>query len=338
MLRKYINFLFLSLLGLLIMSCGFQNTNDNQESLGNSAKITSTLWEISKPGEPTSYLVGSLHFGKPDDVLPEKIEERLKDSDYVYAEVKFPDDPKNPTDPDFIEFMQKIYDTESGQTLADKIGTQRFEKIKKMFVELAEQKKAKGGNSSLDLEKLNYIQPWILPIYLPQVIVERNFSTEKGIDYLIIAEAKRLNIPLGGLEDHMYRYYILKDKPMNLVLNDIDQILSQEKMAEMGMQSMYLLYHSGDSTSFEAIGMQLTPEKSILSILQSKETLESQKWLKTEMLDKRNLHWVPTILSLLPKQKNFFVVGLLHLYGATGLVQQLREHGYTVTPIPLSDE
>ncbi|QRN40752.1 MAG: hypothetical protein GKC53_01045 [Neisseriaceae bacterium] len=329
------HFLFLSFI-LLITSCSH---NDNAKSFttSDSPKITSTLWQVSKAGEPVSYLLGSLHFGKLDDVLSNKILEIIQKSDYIYAEVKFPDDVENPTDSDFIEFMQKMYDMDSHQTLEDKIGTERFKKIKKMFLELTE-KKNKGNSSQLNSEKLNYIQPWILPIYLPQVLVERNFSTEKGVDYLVMAEAKRMNIPIGGLENHMFRYYILKDKPMDLILNDIDQILSQEKMAEMSMRSMYFLYHSGDSKSLEAIGMSLTPEKSIFSALHSKETLASAKWLKKEMLDKRNLHWMPTILSLLPKQKNFFVVGLLHLYGSIGLIQQLREHGYTVTPISSNDD
>ncbi|MFH4354801.1 MAG: TraB/GumN family protein [Neisseriaceae bacterium] len=280
---------------------------------------------ISKEGEPTSYLLGSLHFGKANDQLPLNIQQIIQQVDYVYTEVKIPVDLVHPKDPDFKSFIAKVYDKNTSP-LSSKIGLERFNKIRAMLQTLAQKKRLR-----YDTRSLEHMQLWFLPLYLPQIIVENSFNPEKGLDQLVLAEARKLKKTLGALEEHMFRYHILKDKPIYLIMNDIDQILNNPTLAEWSMRSIYELYHS--NTGFEIIGMSLNPERSILGFLQGKKNLQSANWLRKELLEKRNLHWVPKILALLPHQKTLFVVGLLHLYGPTGLVQQLKNKGYTLTPL-----
>lgn len=45
----------------------------------------------------------------------------------------------------------------------------------------------------------------------------------------------------------------------------------------------------------------------------------------------RNNNWMKVLPSLLSKQPSFVAVGALHLAGPDGLVEQLRQAGYTVT-------
>lgn len=53
------------------------------------------------------------------------------------------------------------------------------------------------------------------------------------------------------------------------------------------------------------------------------------------LLDDRNNYWMQQLPDLMKEQSLFVAVGALHLVGKTGLVQQLREKGYTVTPVKL---
>lgn len=53
------------------------------------------------------------------------------------------------------------------------------------------------------------------------------------------------------------------------------------------------------------------------------------------LLKNRNLQWMKTIPSLLKKESQFIAIGALHLAGEFGLVTQLRNAGYTVTPVKL---
>jgi uncharacterized protein YbaP (TraB family) len=49
----------------------------------------------------------------------------------------------------------------------------------------------------------------------------------------------------------------------------------------------------------------------------------------------RNKAWMPVILETLKDQSAFIAVGLLHLSGDCGLIQQLRQNGYKVDPVIL---
>ncbi len=55
------------------------------------------------------------------------------------------------------------------------------------------------------------------------------------------------------------------------------------------------------------------------------------------LLDDRNDQWMQQLPKLMKKQALFVAVGALHLAGESGLVNQLRKKGYTVTPINLKN-
>ena len=59
-------------------------------------------------------------------------------------------------------------------------------------------------------------------------------------------------------------------------------------------------------------------------------------YLKNQMkitLHERNLLWVQQIPDLIKKEPSFIAVGVLHLCGETGLINQLRKMGYIVKPV-----
>jgi uncharacterized protein YbaP (TraB family) len=55
------------------------------------------------------------------------------------------------------------------------------------------------------------------------------------------------------------------------------------------------------------------------------------------LLDDRNNYWMQQLPKLMKEQSLFVAVGALHLVGETGLVQQLRKKGYTVTPVNIKN-
>lgn len=56
---------------------------------------------------------------------------------------------------------------------------------------------------------------------------------------------------------------------------------------------------------------------------------------ENDFLKKRNDKWMETIPGLMKSQSQFIAVGALHLAGPYGLVEQLKQLGYTLTPIKL---
>lgn len=62
------------------------------------------------------------------------------------------------------------------------------------------------------------------------------------------------------------------------------------------------------------------------------------QWSGTElavMLDERNKRWLRTLPEIFRRGSAFVVVGALHLSGENGIVNQLRQLGFSVTPIAL---
>lgn len=51
------------------------------------------------------------------------------------------------------------------------------------------------------------------------------------------------------------------------------------------------------------------------------------------LLKTRNDKWMKVIPNLIKKESQFIAVGVLHLGGPNGLIVQLKQNGYTVTPI-----
>lgn len=56
------------------------------------------------------------------------------------------------------------------------------------------------------------------------------------------------------------------------------------------------------------------------------------------LLEDRNNNWMRQLPTLMKEQSLFVAVGALHLVGKSGLVNQLRERGYTVTPVNLKNQ
>jgi len=56
---------------------------------------------------------------------------------------------------------------------------------------------------------------------------------------------------------------------------------------------------------------------------------------KNNFLKKRNDKWMKLLPELIAKESQFIVVGTLHLAGPHGLLKQLRQLGFTLTPIKL---
>ena len=50
-------------------------------------------------------------------------------------------------------------------------------------------------------------------------------------------------------------------------------------------------------------------------------------------LDERNEKWIDRMAERMDQRSVFFAVGAGHLWGPKGLINLLREQGYTVTPV-----
>lgn len=133
-------------------------------------------------------------------------------------------------------------------------------------------------------------------------------------EYLIIT-ANSKNIPTDGLETSeeltwLRRKYPQKEDGFAYLSNFVDNIdflleqFKKEFRAYAQHNINYIYYH------------------------QQKINTE----FVTDIVDKRNLIWLPKIKLAIKKESCFFAVGAAHLAGVNGVVNLLRKEGYLVTP------
>ena len=128
-----------------------------------------------------------------------------------------------------------------------------------------------------------------------------------------VAKAKESNKPIVGLEKVTEQVEFLKqsftDDELIAYLQEIDTKMCSE---------MVKLYTNQD---IEGLYQMMIADKSM--------SASTQKIL----LDNRNLKWVKTIPEMMQKESTFFAFGAAHLPGEKGVINLLRQAGYSVKPI-----
>jgi uncharacterized protein YbaP (TraB family) len=131
-------------------------------------------------------------------------------------------------------------------------------------------------------------------------------------EYLILlADSK--NIPTDGLESNEETSYLKKYAPEDGFTYLADFIDNIDIYLELYKKSLKI-YATHNINYFYFASQKLNPE------------------MTTDVLDKRNLNWLPKIKAAIKKESCFFAVGSAHLAGNNGLINLLRKNGYSVTP------
>ena len=309
MLKKWIFSL------VLMMAAAFAAAFD-----WHSPQLNSRLWKVSKSGAPDSYLLGTYHLGGRDSQLPDHLKHILANSDVLMTEVMMTGATEE-SRADMKAVLQQMTNHTDKQTLSDKIGRKRVERLA--------QRLRKEGGGSLSVRQLDRFEPWAT-ILLEISIRPKGLSMETGVDKLLQKEALRRNIALDGLE----RYTDLPAAFRKLPLARIEELLDfndvHRDQSEALSRKLFQLYYSRNYPELLA----LSADSSAYSVGLPQESIDFwQHWMEQELLEKRNRRWLPKLLEQLPKKRLLVAVGFGHLADESGLIAQLRRHGYTVTAI-----
>jgi len=209
--------------------------------------------------------------------------------------------------------------------------------------------KSQGINYSL-LRPIAVAHKYMTSVKLLQVPLEGNNS----LDLAIMNDAKKASLKLIGLEtmnenqqykssnpDYEQMYggslkdqafgllFLLKARPiyMNVPIR-MDSMYRQQNPGEL-----YIPINEGVDDIREALAK--CPDFKMKEAYKDSAIKQLNSYLGT-MLDKRTEKWMKKILYSMKKQPTLISVGALHLIGENGLINQLRQYGYTVQPI-LSD-
>ena len=265
-----------------------------------SAAQKGLLYEVTRPGQATHYLFGTMH---SDDnrvlAVLEGLKQPLDSVDQVVLEIL----------PDAMAMVEvsvaMLLPPE--QSLSELIGKELFERAARA----AEEK----GLPRIAVERM---RPWALAITLgtPEL-------TGEAMDQVIYKKALSTGKQLLALETPVEQLALFDSLPDNLQVRLLKEVLAQRKHLAEQLEALTQAYLDRDlqrlqelSLEYEAAGDELLAE-----------------WFRRKLILDRNHSMYRRLLPILDQGATLVAVGALHLAGKEGLVSLLRQAGYRVEPL-----
>ncbi len=273
---------------------------------------SSRFWKIEKDGAPASWLFGTMHFSDPRVVnIPDVVEQAFRISNTVVIENTQVLDPEALAAA-MVEVRSMMFFTD-GSTLEERYGEETIQLLKARL---------QGREIPYFLGKR--MQPWVLAtaIVMPMCEIERKNRKQKVLDYVLGLRALDEGKTLIGLESVKEQISAMAGLTLEFHLKSLEETLKLGDKIDDMMETMVQLYAAGEVGKFWPLMEHLSPETSKgPGYAQFQEALITRR--NKVMADRAN--------PQLEKGGVFMAVGALHLPGKLGVVQLLRNAGYTVT-------
>lgn len=268
-------------------------------------KEKALLWEISGNGiESPSYLFGTIHLACEGDVLmTDEIRTAFDETNDLMLEIDM-------SDPKVLMEMMSIVNSNDGIALSEKLGEGLSNKVDKLLQE------KKSSNLAM-YENIN-LQSFVMQMSL----MGMNCQTAGGYDLLFLQEAMQNFKSIKGLESIQTQIDLFMNQTEEESIEAIDYMVNN--FSELEKQTSYIveLYKSKDIQ-----GLYDETKRSY------DEAEYSMGGSFEDLLDNRNVNWIPVIEDQIKETSTFIAFGAAHLAGDKGVINLLREKGYTLTPI-----
>ena len=271
-------------------------------------KYNALLWKVSGKGlTKPSYLFGTYHFLSNGfiDTMP-AVKLAYKTSEAVVGELLIDSTLQGP-------MMEAA--VLKGTTLKKVLPDTLYAKASDWF-------KQEAG---LDMSNLDQLNPLTVMTAAMAITQQKYYPNKKGevqLDTYFQDAAKKDGKKVMGLEtihDQINALYNQLTMERQLIL--LNETFKEKDALKDMIAIMNKAYISQQMSDLQELmyGSSYKPEE--MKVL----------------LDDRNNKWMQQLPGLMKEQSLFVAVGALHLVGDAGLVNQLRNNGYTVTPVNLKN-
>ena len=275
------------------------------------------LWKVSGNGlGRPSYVMGTYHFA-PASVIEEipGMQQAFEDCDVVVGEIE-----KDAVmTPDFQMAMMQAMMAPSDSTL-DKLYTpEEYSIVKNVFDKYM-------SDMGLTLEMVNALKP--MGVSMQMQAIQMLKKTDVGdvkdatsfIDMAVQERANKMGRPSAGLESIDEQIDLLLNAPLQEQAKSLLETCKADDLFEEMSDYLIEAYMAQD---LDAIGdIFSNPEMGGYG----SEALEN-------LIYKRNRNWAEKLVTMMPERACLVCVGAGHLPGEQGLLQLLRDRGYTVEPM-----
>lgn len=264
----------------------------------------SSVWEVSKNGN-TLYLGGSVHLLRTEDFpLPKEFDTAFEKSEMLIFET----DIEQLSNPAIAQKMMANAMLPEDQTLQTVLNEEVYKQLD-----------AKCKEIGLPIANVQKLKPAML------------------INILTIMRMQQLGFIPQGLDTH-YHSKAKETKKEIEFLETIDFQLNLITSMGIGYENEFVQYSLDDLENIEKEISVLIKEWKDGASEQLKTQISEMKekfpTVYQSMLINRNNEWLPKIEAYLTNKKvEFIVVGLAHMHGTDGLLEQLKNKGYQITQV-----
>jgi uncharacterized protein len=263
----------------------------------------SVLWEI-KGNDLTfpSYLMGTLKFiGEKEFFMPEIAEEKIKASKLFVIE--------DQVDHHAQHELNTAIHFPKGKSLATVVSAEEYNKIVAFF------------ETEFSISKATFESKYarLIPLALSITMTRLSLGEDVrfyDIELLKIAKANKLktySLESIEREAQAIHKYPMADQ-VKALLHTVDNFETQKKE----FKALMLDYPLGDLDEIYKYTLHPVEENPVFI---------------EEFYTKRNKEWMPKIEKILRDQTAFIAIGISHLEGEYGILNLLKQKGYTLTPV-----
>ena len=261
----------------------------------------SLLWKIEGNGlDEPSWLYGTQHLMCGEDfIVPDHALERLKSSDGLVLEIDL-------SDPAIQQQMMQLSRLPDGKRISESIHDEDTRADVEEFLTL---------HFGAGLEQFGGMQPIMLTTMALTAIVECE-QPIKSHDIHLMQKAMGFGTDITALETVEFQFSLFDRIPLGEQVQELVSLVRNPAEERDQFRSMTELYRSQD------IG-------GLHQLITEDEFMRAHGEL---LIDQRNRTWIPAMEEMSRGKSMFYAVGAGHLPGESGVINLLREAGYTVTP------
>lgn len=258
------------------------------------------LWKISGNGlKESSYLFGTIHM-TCDATLKPKVLASLEATQQLCLELDM-------DDPSLQMVMMAGMNMKNNNRLDSLLTPKEFQEVDTFL-------KANLGYSA---KMMNTIKPFMITAMLYPKMLD---CPMQSVEQELMKVSKAQKEDVIGLEKVLEQMAVFDQIPYK------DQALELHQLAQKGIATQ-------DTETKKML--DLYAQEDLDGLMQLFSNSESQFYSKFEddLLVKRNKNWQERIPKIIQSKPTFIGVGAAHLGGKNGMIQLLKDLGYTLEPI-----
>lgn len=267
-----------------------------------SAHATSCLWKATSE-HGTLYLQGSVHLLKPSDYpLDPAIEAAYTNSDVLVFET----DMAKMLSATTQQLIISKAILSGGRTLADELKPKVYTALTNQLAEV-----------KLPADAVQKFKPWFATMTLMVLKMQAlGLDPKLGLDQYFYRKATRDKKPMVGLETVKFQINLFDELSEGNQSGYVEHALTEIKQMETMLNDMMKAWKNGNLDKLDKI---------------TRAGFKDYPGMYEKFVTDRNKTWVKELDKLAAKDKTcMVVVGVAHLAGKGGLIELLKQKGYTL--------